>query len=730
MVKLEENSEAAFSKRTFFPHCDDLLRALRSLDSLLERAVALAQDAYGPEAVADPYRGFHITQDEVARLLCHEPGAPIFQGGGVVSAQSLLDSLKDSSRLAWLQRTFSLDSFDVDLILIALAPELDRRYERLYAYLQDNVSHRRPSVDLALNLLCPNAAVKLERRAHFAPDAPLIRHGILRLILDSNEVDTTLLAHTLKLDEQIICFLLHQDSLDSRLDPFCKLVASAASLREVPLSTEFKRVLPALVSYAWEEHRPLRLYFHGPSGARKRDAATALAAEIGKTLLIVDLAGAITARADFPQTLRLIFRYAWFYKVIPCLCNLDVLRSDENSTMYRYLLDMLANDGGITILTGTQPWIPVGSDPIGMIVVPFTMPDFDQRRACWRANLAAAGIILNNADLEALAGRFRLMPGQIAEATATAYNLALWHIAKQSADEQPSMLTASPTVSDLFAASRAQSGHDLAVLARKVESIYTWDDIVLPDDALTQLREICQRVTYHHHVFDDWGFDRKLSQGKGINALFVGPSGTGKTMAAGIIANGLELDLYKIDLSRVVSKYIGETEKNLDRIFQAAENANAILFFDEADALFGKRSEVKDSHDRYANIEISYLLQKMEGYEGLSILATNMHRNMDEAFVRRTTFTVHFPFPDESNRRCIWESMWPAEALLSEDIDLDFLAHQFKLAGGNIQNIALAAAFLAAKDNTKITIDHLLRATRREYQKMGKVLTEAELNGT
>jgi SpoVK/Ycf46/Vps4 family AAA+-type ATPase len=214
-----------------------------------------------------------------------------------------------------------------------------------------------------------------------------------------------------------------------------------------------------------------------------------------------------------------------------------------------------------------------------------------------------------------------------------------------------------------------------------------------------------------------------------VNALFAGPSGTGKTMAAEVIAQELRLDLYKIDLSGVVSKYIGETEKNLNRIFRAAENANAILFFDEADALFGKRSAVHDSHDRYANIEISYLLQKMEEYEGLSILATNLHRNMDEAFIRRLTMMIVFPLPDESHRQRIWQTVWPPQTPLDETVDLADLAQRFKLTGGNIKNIALTAAYLAAAAGSVVQPEHLLQALRREYQKMGKTLSEAELKG-
>ena len=227
---------------------------------------------------------------------------------------------------------------------------------------------------------------------------------------------------------------------------------------------------------------------------------------------------------------------------------------------------------------------------------------------------------------------------------------------------------------------------------------------------------------------EDWGFESRLSFGKGVSALFAGPSGTGTTMAAEIIARELQLDLYRIDLAGIVSKYIGETEKNLDRVFTAAETANAVLFFDEADALFGKRSEVHDSHDRYANIEISYLLQKMEEFEGVAILATNLRPNLDESFVRRLSFNVAFPFPDEASRLEIWRGVWPAATPLSADIDFIGLARRFRLSGGNIRNIALAAAYQAAQEEMPVSARHLLHAIRREYQKVGKSLTPAELS--
>jgi SpoVK/Ycf46/Vps4 family AAA+-type ATPase len=247
-----------------------------------------------------------------------------------------------------------------------------------------------------------------------------------------------------------------------------------------------------------------------------------------------------------------------------------------------------------------------------------------------------------------------------------------------------------------------------------------WDDLVLPQEKKQQLKEILNHVKYRNLVYSDWGFESKLALGKGINILFAGESGTGKTMAAQIIANELKLDLYKIDLSSIVSKFIGETEKNISRIFKEAETSNAILFFDEADALFGKRSEIMHAHDRYANIEVSYLLQKLEEHSEIVILASNLAKNVDDAIVRRMHFWVEFPFPDTNSRLKIWKSIFPETAPLSNDIFFDFLAKQFQISGGIIKNAALSAAFFAAEESKSISMNHIVKAIKREFDKVGK----------
>jgi len=277
---------------------------------------------------------------------------------------------------------------------------------------------------------------------------------------------------------------------------------------------------------------------------------------------------------------------------------------------------------------------------------------------------------------------------------------------------------------DLWQACREQAGWQLTELAQRIVPGCSWEDIVLPEDVFRQLQEIAGQVNNRPLVYEEWGFGARLNRGRGLSALFSGASGTGKTMAAEILANHLGLDLYRIDLAGVVSKYIGETEKNLRKVFDSAEQSGAILFFDEADALFGKRTEVKDSHDRYANIEVNYLLQRMEEYQGLAILATNRKSALDGAFLRRLRFLVDFPFPDTSSRLRIWQKVFPPEAEIDE---LDYgLLTRMEISGGNIKNIALGAAFLAADEGTAISMAHVMRAARREYAKMDKLISEVE----
>lgn len=269
-----------------------------------------------------------------------------------------------------------------------------------------------------------------------------------------------------------------------------------------------------------------------------------------------------------------------------------------------------------------------------------------------------------------------------------------------------------------------QSRPELEDLAQRIVPLATWDDLILPEMQKNILREIAMHVRQRSKVYNDWGFASKVSRGLGISALFTGDSGTGKTMASEVLANELKLDLFRIDLSQVVNKYIGETEKNIKKIFDAADAGGAILLFDEADALFGKRSEVKDSHDRFANIEVSYLLQRMEAYRGLAVLTTNLKTSLDKAFLRRIRFVVQFPFPDLEQRKEIWKKVFP-DKTPTEQLDMNKLA-KLNITGGNIRNIAMNAAFIAADNNEPVQMEHIRRAAKTEYSKLEKPMSTSE----
>jgi len=705
----------------------DLVPLLSCLDQLLVRATLLAESLYGSQSTSDPYRGLYVNHEEIHRLFSQSPGAATLSLCGDVPGEELCEQLhqqlQSNPLMNRLAERFGLATFDLDLILLALATEVDLRYERLIAYLQDDVTRRRPTVDLALNLFCASVDEKVARRAHFAPESPLIRNDLLRLLPDPSQTGPPLLAHYLKLDEQVTSFLLGHDSLHLRLSSFCEKRQPKTAPESLGLDRKVKRALVSLALRARNNNEPLRLYCSGPCSADKFTAAEAASSEANLPLLIVDLNRALTTETDTRQTLKRVFRQARLQDAIVYVDGCDVLRA-ENSAQARMLATVLFEHPGIVFLAGEQACPLMQTEDngktLGLIDVSFSIPEFSLRRECWQVRAQAADIVLDEEQLDVLAGRFRLTPAQVSQAVLDACNSSLWRAAS---DEFTNDLAPHPTFGDICRAARSQSQHQLGTLARKIEPVYRWRDIVLPAEILDQLRELCSRVAERRRVLEQWGFGEKLSLGKGVSALFAGPSGTGKTMAAEIIANELELELYKIDLSGVISKYIGETEKNLDRIFTTAENANAILFFDEADALFGKRSEVRDSHDRYANIEISYLLQKMEQYEGIAILATNLRQNLDEAFLRRLQIVVEFPFPDEIQRRQIWELLFPPETPRSKDIDFDLLAQQFRIAGGNIKNIVLGSAYLAATDGGRIDMTHLWQSAQREYQKLGKMLT-------
>jgi len=701
------------------------------------------------------FQGLYIGDDEVDALLGTPAGLPRWatveddmtpadileldarhaeQIAGRVAEGEQLGAQLPLCRLA---RLFDLSAREVEILLICLAPEIDLRYERLFSYLQDDVTRKRPSVDLILNLLSQTLEEKIANRTCFGPTAALIREQLLVLFDDTAQPQPPLLAKYLRVDQRIVDYLLAPSpagasqaassptaktsgapAVDERLAAFAHCRAAAGDLDALALPPNSAQQFRQLLARTAGPNQPALIYLQGGYGTGKYTTAGAIAARQGQRLLSIQLPALLAIHGGdlptFTAILHLLMRETLLLDAIACWEGFDTLLADEHALLRETFFQEICRSRGTVLLAGSSPWEPTGVlREASFLRIDLPLPQRDARRRLWATALAAGRLdAAAQAELDALADRFRLSPGQIADAAATARNLA----GRRTGPAAPI------SVEDLYAACRLHSSSKLAELAHKVASPYTWDDIVLPPDRTEILQEIVGQVRYRGTVLEQWGFGDKLALGRGVNVLFAGPSGTGKTMAAGIMANALGLDIYKIDLSSVVSKYIGETEKNLARIFAEAESSNAILFFDEADSLFGRRSEVRDSHDRYANIETSYLLQRMEEYDGMAILATNLQANMDEAFVRRIQFTVEFPFPDAVQRRRIWAKMWPPRVPLDAALDLDFMARKFQLAGGNIRNIAVAAAYLAAGNGQVVKMEHLVRATQREYQKMGKLM--------
>jgi hypothetical protein len=579
-----------------------------------------------------------------------------------------------------------------------------------------------------LDLLCSDERDRVATRRLFAPDAPLRRH---HLVAVEGEGDVLLPARRLRADDRIVEFLLGSDTIDPALsgvasyhEPTVRAGSDGVGERDPSdddglgsddpsddpggdsaidpaaggghLSPAHRATLNRLLT----RDAPPMLVVSGPDGSGRCHVADAVSRARGTPRLAVDAAG--VPEGGFAETLDRACREALLGRATLHVTNVDVWDDDRRSAV----VERFDGAAVAVVLSGHDTWRPP-RPPAGhaFAAIELSVPSFADRRRLWAATLGDdAGV----ADLDGLATKFRLTPGGIDDAVATARELA--------AVTPDGRLTEAL----LYRACRERPGQALDALGRKVEPTYGWDDIVLPDDRMTSLREIVARVTHRGRVYADWGFESRFSLGRGLVVLFTGPSGTGKTMAAEIVAADTGLDLYKVDVASVVSKYIGETEKNLGRVFDAAETTDAILLFDEADALFGKRTDVRDSHDRYANIEVDYLLQRIEEYEGTVILTTNLERNIDEAFRRRIHVGVDFPEPDREARAAIWERVFPAETPV-DDLDVEFLS-TLEFTGGNVKNVAVTAAFLAADDDEPVTMRHAVRAATREFRKTGRLV--------
>ncbi|MFG1643362.1 ATP-binding protein [Amycolatopsis sp. NPDC049252] len=668
---------------------EHLADELRLLDLLI--GVRLASMSLRNEEFPDgqPARTVYITRDEVDWLLAD--GGDIAPPVRSVALKQL--SLEIDAKVAAggdlplvrLGRLFGLSAVELGAVVVCLAPELRHKYDRVYAYLQDDITRRRPSVDLILTLLCDTEPRRWAATGLFTPAAPLLRHGILHPVDDPQSPSgSSDLARFLVLDRHIRQFLLGATDLDPRLAGHARIHQPSDAGTADPVVDHLARLAPRVC------------YLHGPAGAGKLDLAARASHRMGLPLL--SLNAATLPEHDAAELIRLTFRDALLRDAAVNVADLAPMHEPA-------LRSALEDHPRPVFLTGEPDW--TGTLEVHPVAVP--LPDAGRAVEIWHRHLAAHTDAAARWAAE-LGGRYRLPPARIRAAVRLADELRL-------ARPRPGALT----LADVVAACRQQSGRTLGGAAVKATCRAGWDDLVLPADRAGQLRDIRDQVVHRHRVLHDWGFGAKLGRGTGLTVLFSGAPGTGKTMAAEVLAGDLDVDLYTVDLAGVVSKYVGETERNLARIFEAAAHSNAVLFFDEADALFGKRTEVTDAHDRYANIETSYLLQRIEEYEGIVVLATNLRQNLDDAFLRRIRFVVEFPFPEAEDRRRIWQAVIPPGAPLAPDVDFADLAARFAVTGASIRNIAVNAAFLAAADGGVIDRSHILLGVQSEFAKIGKL---------
>ncbi|MEU6044313.1 ATP-binding protein [Streptomyces griseus] len=655
------------------------------------------------DASAEGARGFPALADASAE------GARGFPALAGSSAEGGLDGLpaeSEDSRLASLAREFGLTALDTEILLIALVPDLDDRFEAFYGYLNDDVSRRRPSIGLALGL-CGVALSDPAARARLAAGAPLRAGGLLL----AEDLNRPFLSRALRVPDRVAAHLLGDDTPDPRLAELL------APWQAVPGVGD-----PAPLAGVLAEGGALAYLSEDQGGAGTALAASALRAA-GRRVLGLDLAR-LAEDPSPAEAVRALVREARLTGAGLVCAPLDAVARERPG-----LLRLLTATPVPTVLVGRAPWDASWSAaPPLLLHAPRVEPS--ARGALWReAYEQVAGFGAGHTSgLTAGASTPPLPPAIAPDHLLAPFLLTPEQItgAARSAAQAARLAGGELTADHVRRGARAQNAAGLDRLARRIEPTVTWDDLVLPPDTHTQLRELTARARHRDRVLGEWGMRPGGGRGRGVSALFAGDSGTGKTMSAEVIAADLGLDLYTVDLATVIDKYVGETEKNLERIFTEAAGVNGVLLFDEADAIFGKRSDVKDAHDRYANVESAYLLQRMESFDGLAILATNLRANLDDAFTRRLDLVIDFPVPDPEQRLLLWDRCLGPTLPRGTDLDLPFCAENFELAGGNIRSIAVTSAYLAADTGGAVTMETVIHAIQREYQKLGRLTLASE----
>ncbi len=615
------------------------------------------------------------------------------------------DSATQNSRPPALEnvcQAFGLSPFERDLLLLCAGMELYHEWGAMCASAQGDAQQNYPTFSLALAIL------PASNWAMLTPNSPLRRWQLIEV-----GASKALTLSPLRIDEQILHYLLGVAHLDERLGGILEPLSAKGHL--VP---SHQRMVEQMSETWWQASNQVAvlpiLQLCGGDVASKRAIATTVCHQVGLNLYKITAEGIPTDNVGL-NLVKCLCEREYYLRSVALLLECDDLETTDparESAIARF-----AESANIPLIISSRDRRRQRQRPL--ITLEVRPPTSAEQRTIWQNTLGETAHNLNG-HIETLISHFSLSPAIIHAACLQVRGIA-------NAEDSASENLQSKIQNRLWDTCRSQARPRLDDLAQRIESSASWDDLVLPEKERQVLRDISAHLRQRGKVYENWGFAGKSQRGLGISALFAGSSGTGKTMAAEVLAEELRLDIYRIDLSAVVSKYIGETEKNLGRVFDAAEVGGVILLFDEADALFGKRSEVKDSHDRYANMEVSYLLQRMESYRGLSILTTNLKGSIDQAFLRRIRFIVQFPFPDSTQRAEIWRRVFP-KTTPTVGLDVERLA-KLNVAGGNIRNIALNAAFLAAEAGESVEMKHILKSTKSEYMKLERTLTDIEIRG-
>ena len=616
---------------------------------------------------------------------------------------------------------FGLSPLMRQILVLALAPEVDLTFQRLFSYLLNDVTRKRPNVQLALELFGGDEGGRRDARKAFLANSPLLEFNLIELEPPGGGLESSLLLRDFKMPERMVLWLLGTGGLAPEMERYAQLVQGPRTFdgliyaeRDTFRLMALARHIEHLASTA-PEPAPL-IVLTGPDGIGKRSVAQRLAAHVGVPSLIVNLEATAFAPSHRDRVFRDMVREARLLNASLCLANYrDELVQGGICPSLAYLYGLLRRARHLGILTSKSLDIGLGEASAGFSTrLRLEVPETFGRLKLWQELIAKSSLpVSEGVDLRTYALKYGFTGGGI---------LRVLDHAHQEAVMRTTEGTAAVRNEDLDVACKVQLGKGLAGVASRVRHMATLEDMVLPEDIFGTVKEIIGQARHRNVVMHDWGFDRKMTAGKGLSILFSGPPGTGKTMVAGCIANELNMDLFKVDLSQVVSKYVGETEKNLKTVFDAAQGNQFIILFDEADSLFAKRTEVKSSVDRYANLEVNYLLQKIEEYGGICVLTTNFEKGIDDAFKRRLNFRVDFPFPEKEDRLMLWRKMIPEEAPVEGVLDLEWISEKFELAGGNIKNAVLRAAFWAAERGRGIQIEDLELAAEKESREIGKLV--------